>query len=207
MEGAVEAGGSGVDPGGPGTDVTTGRCPSKTSTLDRACQSREAVIVVDPCSADRLRLSMELAEAADVDVISVSSWADLPGSDAVRPSWVVVAPHPGEAVEAMGHAHQRFGRIPVVVIGYLPPATAFAVGRLGAAGCFPKPVSGQQILTLVPARAVRPSTAMRSLASAEWDYLRFMLDHFHGNRSQAARTLGIHRSVLQRKLSRRGPVR
>lgn len=180
--------------------------PSTTSILCRADETRDVVLVVDPCLADRLRLAIELAEGSNVDVVSVPSWADLSGSDALRPSWVVVAAHPGEAEDAVGRVRQRFGRIPVLVIGYFPPATAFAVGRLGAAGCFQKPVSGRQLLSLMTARVGSCSTPMRSLARAEWDYLRYTLDHFHGNRSKAARSLGIHRSVLQRKLSRGGPL-
>src|SRR5688572_27311031 len=47
--------------------------------------------------------------------------------------------------------------------------------------------------------------AVRSLAQMEWDYIQQVLGLHHGNVSAAARTLGIHRRSLQRKLRRRPP--
>jgi two-component system response regulator RegA len=48
-----------------------------------------------------------------------------------------------------------------------------------------------------------PTTA--SLARVEWNHIQRVLTHSHGNVSEAARVLGLHRRSLQRKL-RRSPV-
>lgn len=52
-----------------------------------------------------------------------------------------------------------------------------------------------------------PVQDLPSLARAEWIYMQHVLRICRGNRSEAARRLGIHRSVLQRKLSRTPPIR
>jgi two-component system response regulator RegA len=45
-----------------------------------------------------------------------------------------------------------------------------------------------------------PTTA--SLARVEWNHIQRVLSHSHGNVSEAARVLGLHRRSLQRKLRR-----
>ena len=44
-----------------------------------------------------------------------------------------------------------------------------------------------------------------SLARVEWEHIQRVLTDCHGNISQAARLLGIHRRSLQRKLSKYPP--
>jgi two-component system response regulator RegA len=47
-----------------------------------------------------------------------------------------------------------------------------------------------------------PIKTTRSLARVEWNHIQEVLAHLHGNVSEAARVLGLHRRSLQRKLRR-----
>ena len=51
-----------------------------------------------------------------------------------------------------------------------------------------------------PPKDAIPATA--SLARVEWNHIQRVLTHSHGNVSEAARVLGLHRRSLQRKLRR-----
>lgn len=74
----------------------------------------------------------------------------------------------------------------------LARGTAIDVVHLGLPADLPAPP---------PARG---TTALRTLEDAERDTIRMALDAAKGNRSQAARTLGIARSTLLEKLKRYG---
>jgi ActR/RegA family two-component response regulator len=67
------------------------------------------------------------------------------------------------------------------------------------------PVAIPRLLRGGPA-ALQPCRLMPSLDRVEWEYLRHVLTCCQGNKSEAARMLGIHRSVLQRKLSKATPA-
>jgi len=54
------------------------------------------------------------------------------------------------------------------------------------------------------ARGTAPATAGRGLPRLEADYIRQVLQRHRGNRGDAARELGIHRTTLQRKIRRLG---
>jgi two-component system response regulator RegA len=91
----------------------------------------------------------------------------------------------------------------VVLTGYGSIATAVESVKLGATGYLTKPVDADQILAAFSADAMRPSiSSAQPLARVEWEHIQRVLADCHGNLSQAARVLGIHRRSLQRKLSK-----
>jgi two-component system response regulator RegA len=99
----------------------------------------------------------------------------------------------------------------IVLTGYGSIATTVSATRLGADHYLSKPADVDQILnawesvsTGNPDEDVVPST-VPSLARVEWEHINRVLTDCHGNISQAARLLGIHRRSLQRKLSKYPP--
>lgn len=97
----------------------------------------------------------------------------------------------------------------VVLTGYGSIATALEAMRLGATHYLTKPADMDDILAGF-ARATTPPGApiaevpveVPSLARAEWEHINRVLADCHGNISQAARLLGLHRRSLQRKLAK-----
>jgi two-component system, response regulator RegA len=97
----------------------------------------------------------------------------------------------------------------VAVTAYPSLDLAVEVTKAGASACFAKPVAPEEILRAISSRSsVRLSGDLElpSLARIEWDYIARVLSSAGGNISQAARTLGIQRSTLQRKLKKYPPV-
>jgi two-component system response regulator RegA len=97
----------------------------------------------------------------------------------------------------------------VVLTGYGSIATAVEAMRLGARGYLAKPVDVDRILVELEGKtdpvAASDDDALRhvpSLARVEWEHIQRVLADAHGNISQAARMLGVHRRSLQRKLSK-----
>lgn len=101
----------------------------------------------------------------------------------------------------------------VVLTGYGSIATALEAVRLGATHYLTKPADADEILRAFDrgvlgaldrvesgAQAAQPPERAPSLARAEWEHIQRVLTDCHGNVSQAARLLGIHRRSLQRKL-------
>jgi len=96
----------------------------------------------------------------------------------------------------------------VVLTGYGSIATAVEAVRRGAINYLAKPLDTDQILAAFeretePA-AVQPTAP--SLARVEWEHIQRILHDCNGNISLAARTLGLHRRSLQRKLSKLPPL-
>jgi two-component system response regulator RegA len=97
----------------------------------------------------------------------------------------------------------------VVLTGYGSIATALEAMRLGATHYLTKPADVDDILAGF-ARAHTPPgepiselpREVPSLARAEWEHINRVLADCHGNISQAARLLGLHRRSLQRKLAK-----
>lgn len=101
----------------------------------------------------------------------------------------------------------------VVLTGYASIATAVEAIKLGAIHYLTKPAGVNDILTalhdtVVPATApVAPVAETRPTPERlEWEYLQKVLQEHDGNISATARSLGMHRRTLQRKLTKR-PVR
>jgi len=95
----------------------------------------------------------------------------------------------------------------VVLTGYGSIATALESIRRGAVHYLTKPTDPDRILAAFErGLAARPRDLpvdTPSLARVEWEHLQRVLTDCDGNVSEAARTLGMHRKSLQRKLSKR----
>lgn len=94
----------------------------------------------------------------------------------------------------------------VVLTAYGSIATAVRALRLGAVDYLTKPVDLDDLLAAF-AHADKPTSARGggdtpSLARVEWEHIQRVLTDCHGNVTQAAKMLGIHRRSLQRKLQR-----
>lgn len=92
----------------------------------------------------------------------------------------------------------------LVLTGYGSIATALEAIRLGAVHYLTKPADVEEILEGFH-RGERPADpaleiTTPTLARAEWEHIQRVLISCHGNISQAARLLGLHRRSLQRKL-------
>jgi two-component system response regulator RegA len=93
----------------------------------------------------------------------------------------------------------------------LQPSIAESVRAIHA-GFFDYRPKSLDCSDLVEASAWRPGKGARtpkdpiqttaSLARVEWNHIQRVLTHSHGNVSEAARVLGLHRRSLQRKLRR-----
>ena len=78
--------------------------------------------------------------------------------------------------------------------------------RLGADAYLPKPVSAEELLAALAGTGPQPAPPRPlSLRALEWEHIQRVLSEHGGNVSAAARALGMHRRVLQRKLAKRAP--
>ncbi len=98
----------------------------------------------------------------------------------------------------------------VVMTGYGSIPTAVQAIKAGAVNYVAKPVDVDTLLAAFEAGGnglggESTSTPM-SLKRLEWEHLQRVLDEHDGNISATARSLGMHRRTLQRKLQKR-PVR
>lgn len=92
----------------------------------------------------------------------------------------------------------------VIFTGYASIATAVEAIRLGATHYLVKPADADEVLDAFglmegDAAAPLPVTPM-SVSQLEWEHLQRVLLQHGGNVTATARTLGLHRRSLQRKL-------
>lgn len=100
----------------------------------------------------------------------------------------------------------------IVLTGYGSIPTAVSAMKRGADHYLSKPADADQILAVYQrlqsssrSDPVLPDR-VPSLARVEWEHLQRVISDCHGNISQAARLLGIHRRSLQRKLAKYPPA-
>jgi two-component system response regulator RegA len=128
-----------------------------------------------------------------------------------RPDLVVVDLHIGgewglEVLQQLRSvdARPRF----VILTGYGAIHDAVEAMRLGATDFLGKPVSLDALEAL--AHGLLPAAGKHdapSLARIEWEHIHRVLADCGGNVSKAAKSLGIHRRSLQRKLRKTPPPR
>ena len=99
----------------------------------------------------------------------------------------------------------------LMLTGYGSIATAMEAVRLGAVNYLTKPVDVDDILAAFNPEASSADAGADletpSLARVEWEHIQRVLSDCEGNLSEAARRLGMHRRSLQRKASRKRPVK
>jgi two-component system response regulator RegA len=95
----------------------------------------------------------------------------------------------------------------VVLTGYGSIATAVESMKAGAATYLTKPADADQIVAAFDGVQPQEPSDVPSLARVEWEHIQRVLQDCGGNVSQAARTLGLHRRSLQRKLLKFPPTR
>jgi two-component system, response regulator RegA len=98
----------------------------------------------------------------------------------------------------------------IAVTAYPSVSLVVSAIKAGASNCITMPICHQELKRVLDAEMSAPSISGRirlpSLARMEWDYIARVLDSMQGNISQAAKTLGIQRSTLQRKLKKYPPT-
>ena len=122
-----------------------------------------------------------------------------------------ICPNGTPALSTIREARRCYPRTFLVALTAYPSVTlAVQAIRQGADDCMLKPLEPRHLLAVCRAadgdRSVAPTT-LPSLARVEWEYLNRVLMMCDGNISSAARTLGIRRSTLQRKLRKYPPSR
>ncbi|HLF97459.1 MAG TPA: response regulator transcription factor [Methylococcaceae bacterium] len=98
----------------------------------------------------------------------------------------------------------------VVLTGFASIATAVEAIKLGAIHYLTKPADADEIVAALHRDEGDASVSIKerplSVRRLEWEHLHKVLMEHDGNISAAARSLGMHRRTLQRKLDKR-PVR
>jgi two-component system response regulator RegA len=99
----------------------------------------------------------------------------------------------------------------VMLTGYASIPTAVEAIRRGAGNYLCKPVDADMVAAALAEEASSPVAELDelrplSLRRLEWEHIQRVLAEHDGNISAAARTLGLHRRSLQRRLGKR-PVR
>ncbi len=98
----------------------------------------------------------------------------------------------------------------VVLTGYGSISTAVQAIKEGAVNYLAKPTDVDGILSAFDNTEIVPlmqtETPGMSLKRMEWEHIQRILDEHDGNISATARSLGMHRRTLQRKLQKR-PVK
>lgn len=130
--------------------------------------------------------------------------------------------HPGFAVVDLKLEHESgLDLIPVlkavdedmvivVLTGYASITTAVEAVKRGAANYLAKPVKADEVVQALYAEkhqsALPNDYAPMSVERLEWEHIQKVLAEHDGNISATARSLGMHRRTLQRKLAKK-PVR
>lgn len=99
----------------------------------------------------------------------------------------------------------------VILTGYSSISTAVEAIKLGAVNYLCKPAGVEEIVAAFESRGgeageVPLQDSPPSVSRLEWEHIQKVLNQHEGNISATAKTLGMHRRTLQRKLQKR-PVK
>ncbi|MFQ5660949.1 MAG: response regulator transcription factor [Gammaproteobacteria bacterium] len=155
-----------------------------------------------------------LSRALEKRGYSVVSAHDIEGAltqavDLIPTHAVVDLKMPGESgLELIPKLCELHPQILIVVLtGYASIATAVEAIKLGAVHYLTKPTNADQIVKAFQREAgdpdVRISDKPIPLNRVEWEHIQKVLTDCNGNITAAARTLGMYRRTLQRKLQKR----
>lgn len=99
------------------------------------------------------------------------------------------------------------GVVIVVLTGYASIATAVAAVKRGAINYLAKPVKADDVVLALAGREQLPGGAEdyspMSVERLEWEHIQKVLRENDGNISATARSLGMYRRTLQRKLAKK----
>jgi two-component system response regulator RegA len=95
----------------------------------------------------------------------------------------------------------------IVLTGYASIATAVAAMKRGAANYLAKPVEADAVVRALSGEEQLPETGddynPMSVERLEWEHIQKVLREHGGNVSATARSLGMYRRTLQRKLAKK----
>ena len=94
----------------------------------------------------------------------------------------------------------------LILTGYSSISTAVEAIKLGAVNYLCKPANAEDIVNAFSASdkpIVSISTTPTSVNRLEWEHIQRVLNDNEGNISATARSLGMHRRTLQRKLQKK----
>ncbi len=101
----------------------------------------------------------------------------------------------------------RRDMIIVVLTGYASVTTAVTAIKRGAANYLAKPVKVDEVISALgeknPAMLPDPEYSPMSVERLEWEHIQKVLQENDGNISATARSLGMYRRTLQRKLAKK----
>jgi ActR/RegA family two-component response regulator len=178
----------------------------ETSTPSLSLGRRLALVGV---GTDVRKIATTLCSQQDWDLLILDEIAQTPafvGSDTLL---VGICPDGVPQIERL-EAVRRVAPLSrlIAVTAYPSLSLAVAAMRAGADDCVTVPLHPAELRWLMDdATSVSAMDTLPSLARIEWDYIARVLDAQGGNISRAAKTLGIQRSTLQRKLKKYPPHR
>lgn len=177
-------------------------------------ETRPSLLLVDDDVVYRERLAKAIAARGYEVMTAANAGEALALAEGESPEFAVVDLRmPGESglellrrLKAIDPATQV-----LMLTGYGSIATALEAVRLGAVHYLTKPADVDDILEAFKSQGMATDAdadlETPSLARVEWEHIQRVLHDCDGNLSEAARRLGMHRRSLQRKASRKRPVK
>ncbi|MEJ2385259.1 MAG: response regulator [Xanthomonadales bacterium] len=99
------------------------------------------------------------------------------------------------------------GMVIVILTGYASIATTVTAIKRGAADYLPKPVGADEVVRALSGTTAAPAEDDAynplSVERLEWEHIQKVLQENDGNISATARSLGMYRRTLQRKLAKK----
>jgi len=176
--------------------------------------ARPCLLVIDDDATWRTVVSRALGGRGYqvVSADSVAQGVELARSQALAGALVDLRLPNESGLVAVAQLHALNPGLPIVVLtGFASIATAVEAVKLGATQYLAKPVDADAILRAFGLRTGDVHAAMPeqplSVDRLEWEHIQKILLEHAGNVSATARSLGMHRRTLQRKLGKRPPRR
>lgn len=114
---------------------------------------------------------------------------------------------PGESgLNLIESLHGKFPGTKILMLtGYGTISTAVQAVKLGAYNFLQKPATLDMILNALSTQEAPKHISFPSLTHVEWEHIQRALSDCQGNITKAAKSLGLHRRSLQRKLMKIPP--
>jgi len=172
----------------------------------------DTVLIVDD-DINLLQALTSRLERADYKVLTAASITELAAQPHAQIDHILLDLKFGDTngLELIKPLKARFSPKNLVILtGYASIATSVAAIKAGATDYLAKPIQTQVLLqTLATDDHVAPELSSQPLTPAqlEWEHIQRVMQEHQGNISATARTLGMHRRTLQRKLSKHSPIK